>query len=61
VLRAADYDCGAKASTNGLDYGLASVFVARLFPFGHVKSTRGLDRDFRDAFADSPKWLRLAQ
>jgi len=61
VVRAADYDSGAKASSpGGAHFGLVSTFVARLFPIGHVKSTRQDDLPFLHAFADSPKWLRAA-
>lgn len=37
VIRAADFDCGARYGPKG-QYSLAGHFVARLFPVGHVKS-----------------------
>lgn len=57
VLRAADYDCGARYGKQ-FQYSLASHFVTRLFPIGHVKSTRQNDQSFRSIFESSPKWLR---
>lgn len=37
VIRAADFDCGARYGPKG-QYSLAGHFIARLFPVGHVKS-----------------------
>jgi len=61
VVRAADFSSGTQATTaNVHSFGLVSHFITRLFPFGHVKSTRPDDPSFRRAFAESPKWLRAA-
>ena len=63
VVRASDYDSGARLSTpNGKHFGLVANLVARLFPIGHVKSTRTAQEDpvFLEAFEDSPKWLLAA-
>lgn len=61
VVRAADYACGARGLTthDPSAFALADHFLARLFPIGHVKSTRTDDTALTDTFATSPKWLKL--
>jgi len=41
-------------------FPLAGHFASTLLCFGHAKSTRPGDEAFVRAFADSPKWLKMA-
>ena len=41
-------------------YPLVGHHVSLLFPLGHIKCTRGQDREFVEYFKASDKWLRLA-
>mmetsp|Transcript_1115 Transcript_1115/g.2396 ORF Transcript_1115/g.2396 Transcript_1115/m.2396 type:complete len:727 (+) Transcript_1115:325-2505(+) len=41
------------------EFMLAQQFVSRLFPLGHIKSTKPHDVEFLEAFGKSPKWLRM--
>mmetsp|Transcript_48019 Transcript_48019/g.126806 ORF Transcript_48019/g.126806 Transcript_48019/m.126806 type:complete len:728 (-) Transcript_48019:9-2192(-) len=47
----------ARAATP--DHPLAAHFISRILPMGHVKSTLPDHQGFLDAFAASPKWLRV--
>jgi len=41
------------------EFPLAAHFVSKLFAMGHIKSTLTDDAAFVDAFASSPKWLKM--
>jgi hypothetical protein len=41
------------------EFALVGHFVSLLFPLGHIKCTRGGDRQFVDYFKASDKWLRV--
>ena len=45
----------------GLEMNLAQQFVSKLFPMGHIKSTREGDEKFVAHFARSRKWLKIRE